>query len=79
METSEINDWYKKLDYFFYHALIYRSYVSFYFDLSSLTSTYSARASLIGEAVVHDVEAMLSNVIDAGIQLNYQVWQRFEE
>ena len=43
---------------FSYHALVYGSYVSFHFDLSSLTSSCRASAALIGEAVVHDVELM---------------------
>ena len=57
METSEIND--KKMKTTFScHALIYGSYVSFYFDLYSLTSSCWASASLFGEAVVHGVELM---------------------
>ena len=43
---------------FSYHALIYGSYVSFYFDLYSMTSCSWASASLIGEAIVHDVVVM---------------------
>ena len=43
---------------FSYHALIYGSYISFYFDLYGLISSCWASASLIGEAVVHDVEVM---------------------
>ena len=64
---------------FSYHALIYGSYVSFYFDLYSLSSSCWASASLIGEAVVHDVEVMLSSVIDADIRLDYQGWPTLEE
>ena len=51
----------------------------FYFDLCSLTSSCWASASLISEAVVHDVEAMLSTVIDADIRPDYQAWQTIEE
>ena len=43
---------------FSYHALICGSNVSFYFDMHSLTSSCCASASLLLEAVVHDVEVM---------------------
>ena len=48
----------KKKTTFSYHALIYGSYVSFHFDLYSLTSSCWASASLVREAVVHDVEVL---------------------
>ena len=64
---------------FSYHALIYGSFVSFYFDLHSLTSNCWASVSLIGEAVVHDVEPMLSNVIDVNIRPDYRPWQTLED
>ena len=60
------------------HALTYGSYVSFCFDLYSLSSNCLASAFLIGEEVVHYVGAMLSNVIDEGIRRDYQVWQTLE-
>ena len=64
---------------FSYHALIYGSYVSFYVDLYSQISNCWASASLIGEAIVHDVEVLLSSVIDADIRPDYQSWQTLEE
>ena len=64
---------------FSHHALTYWSYASFYFDLNSLTSSCWANASLNGEVVVHDVQVMFSNVIDADIRPDYQAWQTLEE
>ena len=49
------------------------------FELYSLISSCWGNASLIGEAVVHDVEAMLSNVIDVDILADYRASQTFEE
>ena len=61
-----------------YHALIYGSYVSFIFDLYSLTPICWGSASLIGEVVVHDAEIM-SSVIDADMRPDYQAWQTLEQ
>ena len=61
------------------HALTSGSYVSSYFDLYSLTSSCWVSASLIGEAVVHNVEVMLSNVNNVDKRLDYQAWQTLED
>ena len=47
---------------------------SFYFDLYSLTSICQAIAFPIGETVVLNVEAMLSNVTDVEMRAGYRVW-----